>query len=352
MDNNDVIKALNKVMDPELNKSLVALNMVQNIKIDNDNITLDIELTTPACPLKDTIKKSVVEALTAIGAKQVNVNMTSRVVASKKTGVGNFIDSSAFEGIKNIIPVYSTKGGVGKSTIAVNLAVALAKSGAKVALLDIDVYGPSIPRMLGITAKNKPQMFGNKIVPVEKHGIFAMSLGMLMSDSGQPVIWRGPITNSAVKQLFEDVAWEDIDYMIVDMPPGTGDIQITFAQNVPAAGAIFITSPQNISIDDTIKGIRMFQKMNVPILGIINNMVYFVCPKCGEKTAIFPKGNFEKRMHELNIKILGELPLEPTIASCADNGIPVVIEHSDSDTAKTFISISETVAASLSVLNH
>lgn len=347
MNEQDVRQALSKVMDPELGKDIVSLDMVRDIKIDKNKVSFELVLTTPACPLKDTMQKDSENALKAIGAKEIEVRMGSEVPKAKEFKVSQFIDAAAYEPIKNIIPVYSAKGGVGKSTVAANLAAALAIDGAKVGLMDLDVYGPSIPRMFGIS--EPPRVLGEKLLPLDAYGVKVMSLGFLFKDSKEPVIWRGPLANSAVKQLFEDVLWEDIDYLIVDMPPGTSDVQITFAQNVPAVGAVFVTTPQQVAWDDTLKGIKMFEKLGIPALGVVNNMGYLICPKCGERIELHPKSFMEADMKEMHIPLLADIPLEPQVSIQSDMGVPAVLKDSDSHAKEAFMQLAETVAAKVSM---
>lgn len=339
--------ALKNVMDPELGNNIVDLGMAENIRVEDNEVTFDLVLTTPACPLKNRMRGDAEKALTAAGASKVTVNFKSRV-KDHKTGSGSvaFIDPKVFENIKNIVPVYSTKGGVGKSTVAVNLAVSLAKTGANVGLLDLDVYGPSVPRMLRAT--KKPVSFNNKLAPVRHHGVSMMSVGLLLESPDKPVIWRGPLVNSLIKQFFEDVEWDELDYLVVDLPPGTGDVQITFAQNVPITSAVFVTTPQLVALDDTVKGINMFRMMNVPVHGIVENMAYFKCPHCGERTKVFPNSDFERRMVELGLEVFGRLPLDPMTAESGDMGDPIVVAYPDSDSAKEFDIIAGKVAAAIS----
>ncbi len=350
MDLQQAMDALKNVMDPELHKNIVELGMAANVKVggaDGGEVEFDLVLTTPACPLKNTMRKDAEEALTKAGATKVTVNFTSRV-KDHKTGTAApsaFIDPGAFRDIKNIIPVYSTKGGVGKSTVAVNLAVSLAKTGAKTGLLDLDVYGPSVPRMMRAT--QRPYTVGEKLMPVRVHGVSMMSLGLLLEDPDKPVIWRGPLTNSVIKQFFEDVEWEELDYLVVDLPPGTGDVQITFAQNVPITTSVFVTTPQLVALDDTVKGIQMFKMMNVPVHGVVENMAYFKCPHCGEVTKIFPSSEFERRMKDLGLEVYGRLPIDPVTAESGDMGDPIVVAFPESDTAIEFEKIAGNVAAAI-----
>jgi len=347
MNEQEVRKALSGVMDPELGKDIVSLDMVRDIKIDGKKVSFELVLTTPACPLKDTMKKDSEEALKAIGFEEIKVKMGHEVPKAKEFKVSQFIDAAAYEPIKNIIPVYSAKGGVGKSTVAANLAVALSKDGAKVGLMDLDVYGPSIPRMFGIT--DPPRVLGEKLLPVDAYDVKVMSLGFLFKDSKEPVIWRGPLANSAVKQLFEDVLWEDIDYLVVDMPPGTSDIQITFAQNVPAVGAVFVTTPQQVAWDDTLKGIKMFEKLGIPALGVVNNMGYLICPKCGEHIDLHPKSFMEADLKEMNLPLLADIPMEPQVSIQSDMGVPAVLGNEESTANKAFMELAGSVAAKVSL---
>lgn len=346
MTEQDVLKALKNVMDPELGKNIVDLKMVRNIRIDGNKVAFDFYLTTPACPLKDVMRKDAEQALAGLGVKEVEIEFKSDLKSHGKASEQSFINPDAFQSIKNIIPVYSAKGGVGKSTVAVNLAASLSESGAKVGLLDMDVYGPSVPRMLAVD--ESPTQFGNKLIPIKRYGISLMSIGLLIGGKENPVIWRAPLVNNFVREVFEAVEWEELDYLVVDLPPGTGDVQITFAQNVPIAGTVFVTTPQSVALDDTIKGIHMFRKMHIPVLGVVRNMSYFECAHCGKKTHIFPDADFDKMVKEWNVPLLGELPIDPQIAQSAEDGKPVVLEFPDSVTAKAFEGLSCAIAASVS----
>lgn len=345
MDAQQVLEALKTVMDPELGNNIVDLGMAKNVRVNGSEVEFDLELTTPACPLKHTMQADSEKALKAIGATKVTVNFTSKVRDHKSGQGSDFINPSSFVKIKNIVPVYSTKGGVGKSTVAVNLAVALAGSGASVGLLDLDVYGPSVPRMLRAT--QRPVMNGKKIVPVNLAGVAMMSVGLLLESPDKPVVWRGPLANSLVKQFFEDVDWPELDYLVVDLPPGTGDVQITFAQNVPITTTVFVTTPQLVALDDTVKGIRMFEMMNVPAGGVVENMAYFKCPHCGEKTNVFPNSDFDVRMKDLGLEVFGRLPIDPVTAESGDMGDPVVNAFPESETAAQFREIAGKVAAAI-----
>src|SRR5471032_2075420 len=320
-----VLAALSNVEEPDLKKDLVTLNMVEDVQIDGNKVSFSIILTTPACPLKAMIENACRNAILYFISKEavVNVKMTSRVTSQKNTGV---------PGVKNIIAVASGKGGVGKSTVAVNLALGLAKTGAKVGLIDADIYGPSIPIMFGLEgARPKAGQIEGKtrIEPIEKYGIKLLSIGFF-TDPNQPVPWRGPMVSTAVKQLFNDADWGDLDYLIVDLPPGTGDIHITVTQSFPVTGAVIVTTPQNVALADARKGIGMFMMnaINVPILGIVENMSYFTPAELPEnKYYIFGCGGGEKLANQLDVPFLGEIPLVKSISDSGDAGKPVVLDE-------------------------
>lgn len=344
-----VIDALKKVIDPDLKKDLVTLNMVKEVKVEGKNINVVIELTTPACPLKDVIQQDCISELKKANpeAEKINVTMTAKVIANQ-----NSIKAQILPGVKNTIAVASGKGGVGKSTVAVNLAVGLAREGAKVGLIDADIYGPSVPTMLGIS--EKPKIYQDtataKMVPLENFGIKVMSIGFLIDDDS-PVIWRGPMASGAIKQFMSDVHWDELDYLIFDLPPGTGDIQLTLVQTIPLTGAVVVTTPQDVSLIDVRKALRMFQRVNVPILGIVENMSYFIAPDTGKKYNIFGNGGGEKLAAELHLKLLGQIPINQSIREGGDAGKPVVISEPDSEQAKTFLELSRNLAAQISINN-
>ncbi|RMD99546.1 MAG: DUF971 domain-containing protein [Deltaproteobacteria bacterium] len=337
---NEVLEALRSVRDPDLGKDIVTLGFVKNLAIKDGEVRFDIELTTPACPVKDLLEvqaRKCVEALP--GVRRVSVSMTSNVPGG---GVGN---APALEGVKTLIAVASGKGGVGKSTVTSNLAVALAQTGARVGLLDGDVYGPSIPAMFGIT---DPPEFSSRqrIKPVEKYGVGIMSLGFLLHDDS-PVIWRGPMATRLIQQFLRDVDWGDLDYLLIDLPPGTGDIQLTLTQSAPLTGAVIVTTPQDVALQIARKGLRMFQQVNVPILGIVENMSTFVCPHCNEATPIFREGGGRKVSAELGLPLLGEIPLDPELVIGGDEGIPIVVRKPDAPAAQAYRSITGKMAAQL-----
>ncbi|MGE5680604.1 MAG: iron-sulfur cluster carrier protein ApbC [Bacillota bacterium] len=343
----NLLKSLKKVNDPDLHRDLVSLDMIKNIKIDGNDVSFDVELTTPACPLKDKIKNDCIQAIKSDNPQvgNINVNMTSRV--------RNHSDArkeQILPGVKNTIAVASGKGGVGKSTVAVNLAVALAKDGAKVGLLDADIYGPSIPLMLGVNEKPRleAQHEGAKMMPLENYGIKLMSIGFLIDDQ-TPVIWRGPMASGAVKQFMSDVNWGELDYLIFDLPPGTGDIQLTLVQTIPLTGAIIVTTPQEVSLIDARKGLAMFSRVNVPLLGIVENMSYFVAPDTGKKYDIFGTGGGQKLSEETNVPFLGGMPIDPRIRIGGDKGVPIVYDLAESEYAKIIQEISRNLAAQISI---
>ena len=344
-----ILNALKRVNDPDLHKDLVTLKMIDNIQVNENKISVDVILTTPACPLKDKIQQDCENAIKEDfpEAKEITIKMTSKVAAH-----ANEVKDAILPGVKNTIAIASGKGGVGKSTIAVNLAVALAKDGAKVGLIDADIYGPSIPLMMGI--KEKPRVYQDKetmkMLPLENFGIKLMSIGFLIDDNA-PVIWRGPMASGAVKQFLSDVSWGELDYLIFDMPPGTGDIQLTLAQTIPLTGAVIVTTPQEVSLIDARKGLKMFHRVNVPVLGIIENMSYFIAPDTGIKYDIFGNGGGENLSAELEAPFLGGIPIDPRIRIGGDKGIPIVFDIPDSEHAKIIYSIARKLAAQISIRN-
>ena len=343
-----VLNALKNVNDPDLNKDLVSLNMVKESKLDNNKLYVTVELTTPACPLKDKIKSDCEEALKReFPDEELIVNLTANVNAHK-----NQQKAAILPGVKNTIAVASGKGGVGKSTVAVNLAVALAKEGARVGLIDADIYGPSIPLMLGVD--KKPQIFQDsstqKMIPLEKYNVKLMSIGFLIGED-DPVIWRGPMASGAIKQFMSDVNWGELDYLLFDLPPGTGDIQLTLVQTIPLTGAIIVTTPQPVSLIDAQKGLKMFSRVNVPVLGIIENMSYFIAPDTGNRYDIFGSGGGEKLAGNLNTKFLGGIPIDPRIREGGDNGKPIVNEIPDSEESRKISEIGRQLAAQISINN-
>lgn len=349
MTRDEIIGALSKIKDPDLHKDIVSLGFVKKVEVTDHKIDIEIQLTTPACPVRDDMKRQAVEEVRRLGfAGDVSVSMTSQVV-----GHANQIKEQILPGVKNTIAVASGKGGVGKSTVAVNLAVALSNDGAKVGIVDADVYGPSLPLMLGVTDKPETERVDEnkfKIQPIEKFGIKMMSVGFLV-DTETPMIWRGPMASGALKQFMTDVIWGDLDYMIFDLPPGTGDVQLTLVQSIPLTGAVIVTTPQDVSLADVRRGVRMFQKVNVPIAGIIENMSYFVCSHCGQREDIFSHGGGKKTAEAFGVPFLGEIPIYTPIRVGGDTGRPIVMTEPESEQAKMIRSVSRQLAAQISIAN-
>ncbi len=340
-----VLDALRVVRDPDLHRDIVALDFVKEVKIDGTSISVNVELTTPACPVRDDLKSAAVRAIKdAIPeAGMVTVEMSSRVTQRTER-----IQREILPGVKNTIAVASGKGGVGKSTVSVNLAVALAQDGARVGLVDADVYGPSIPLMMGITGR--PAVRNQRLQPMENWGVKVMSIGFLV-DPMQAVIWRGPMASGAIKQFMTDVEWGDLDYLVFDLPPGTGDIQLTLVQTIPLTGAVIVTTPQDISLADARKGYVMFEKVNVPILGLIENMSYYVCSHCGHREEIFDNGGGRRAAEELGIPFLGEIPIVTRIRVSGDSGKPVVLEEETGGPGECIKKIARNMAAQVSIRN-
>lgn len=339
--------ALSNVIEPDLGQDLITLNMVFDIEVRGKDVSFTVNLTTPACPLKAEIERACINAVKHLVDMDahVTVNMTANVQKTRVDGQG---DQSLVSEVANIIAIASGKGGVGKSTIAVNLAIALAQAGAKVGLVDTDIYGPSIPMMFGVNERPDISV-RRKIVPLEKYGVKILSMGFMV-DPDQAVIWRGPMVSSAVRQFLSDAEWGDLDYLLLDLPPGTGDIQLTIVQNVPLTGAVVVSTPQDVALEDARKGVAMFKKVNVPILGIVENMAWFMDP-AGNKHHIFGKDGARKLAASLEIPFLGEVPLEQSIREGGDEGLPVVLRNPESAGAKAFVEISEKTAQSISIRN-
>ena len=336
-----VLDALRAIKDPDLHKDIVALGFVKNVRIDGSRVALTIELTTPACPVKDMMRDQAHAILTGLGASRVEVEMTAQVRAVRSDGT-----RAPVEGVKNIIAVGAGKGGVGKTTVAVNLAVALARRGSRVALLDADMYGPNVPIMLGLRTQLETE--GKKILPAEKYGLQAVSIGFLTPDDS-PIIWRGPMLHGAVTQFFRDVRWKDVDYLIVDMPPGTGDIALSLSQSVPVAGAVVVTTPQVVALSDTRRAVQMYRKLNIPVIGLIENMSHFVCPQCSHESDIFGKGGGESMAAELSVPFLGRIPLYEPVRSGGDSGVPIVVAEPDSAASRALIAAADRAAQQVSI---
>jgi ATP-binding protein involved in chromosome partitioning len=337
-----VLDVLRTVQDPDLHKDIVALGFVKDVKIQGGEVDFTIQLTTPACPVRDQMKEEAETKVKALpGVSAARATMTADVRA--RGGFGR----QAIPGIRNIIAVGAGKGGVGKSTTAVNLAVALRLKGARVGLIDADVYGPNIPQMLGTT--EQPE--GNeekKIIPIEAHGLKVISMGMMVPPD-QPIIWRGPMLHSAIQQFMGGVVWGELDYLVVDLPPGTGDITLSMAQSVPVAGAVVVTTPQGVSVSDVRKAVAMFRQLNIPVLGAVENMSYFACPHCNERTDIFGHGGGAKMAQELGIPFLGEVPIDTRVRTGGDEGTPIVEAFPDAPAAKALAEVAGKVAAQISI---
>ena len=334
----DVKSALAAVVDPNTNKDFVSSKAVKNIRVDGGNVALDIELGYPAKSQAAGIRAAVVDALRKLpGVTDASVNVTSKILShAVQRGL------KVMPNVKNIIAVASGKGGVGKSTTAVNLALALAAEGAKVGLLDADIYGPSQPMMLGVTGR--PQSLDGKTMePLENHGVQVSSIGFMI-DPDEPMVWRGPMVTQALQQLLEQTNWKDVDYLVVDMPPGTGDIQLTLSQKVPVTGAVIVTTPQDIALLDARKGLKMFEKVGIPIIGVVENMSTHICSNCGHVEAIFGQGGGEKMCADFHVDFLGKLPLQLSIREQTDSGTPTVVAEPDGAVAAIYKDIARKVA--------
>jgi len=340
-----VLDALRVVQDPDLHRDIVDLEFVKNLRIEGGAVKFDVQLTTPACPVKEDLKAQAHQAVNAIpGVTSVEVNMTAQVTRSasaKKTDL--------LKDVRHVIAVASGKGGVGKSTATANLAVALAQTGAQVGVLDADIYGPSTSMMFKV--REAPVLDDNqKLHPVVVNGIKVVSMAMF-ADEEKPVIWRGPMVSQMIQNFVHNVVWGQLDYLLIDMPPGTGDVQLTLTQSAPLSGGVIVTTPQDVSVLDAKKGLKMFQKVSVPVLGIIENMSYFICDNCEKKHYIFRQGGGRRISDSLGLPFLGEIPLEPDVAVGGDSGVPIVEKNPDSASAKAYRDISGAIAAQLSIMS-
>jgi ATP-binding protein involved in chromosome partitioning len=343
VDESAVLAALRKVVDPDLGRDIVSLGFIKDLRIDGGNVSFKVELTTPACPVKEKLRSECVEAVRSIpGVESTTVEMTASV---RRAGS----ESSVLGDVLNIVAVASGKGGVGKSTVAINLALALKDSGASVGLLDADVYGPSMAMMFGL--EGGPGMTAAKrFVPMEGHGVKVMSMGVLL-DPDRPVIWRGPMVHNLLQQFVGQVEWGPLDYLVIDLPPGTGDAQLSISQIVSISGAVIVTTPQDISLLDARKGLQTFRQLKVPVLGIVENMSYFICPHCNERTEIFRHGGGRRASEELGVPFLGEIPIDPKVAVSGDEGKPILLSAPDSAVAVAYRALAGQVAAALSKLS-
>ncbi len=338
-----VLAALGTVQDPDLHRDLVTLGMIEDVAIEGGRVSFTLVLTTSACPLKGQIEDDCRRAVSAIpGVAEVHLHTISRVRKPKDPTA----DRKALEGVGHVIAVGSGKGGVGQSTVAANLAIALAQTGSTVGLLDGDIYGPNLPRMLGVN--RQPYQRDGKIVPLEAHGVRFMSMGLLV-DQGEAVVWRGPMLHGAIKSFLHDVDWSGCDYLIVDLPPGTGDVQLSLIQQTVVTGAVVVTTPSTVAIEDAVKAIAMFGKLQVPVLGVVENMSYFVCPNCHERHAVFSTGTGQERALAMGIPFLGAIPLHGEVRAGGDTGRPVVVSQPESPYAQSLRAIAGTLAQRVSI---
>jgi ATP-binding protein involved in chromosome partitioning len=337
-----VLEALRQVQEPELGGNLVSREMVRDLRIDGTSVAFTVELTTPACPLKDQIEADIRSVLVPLGATSVAVGWDAVVRRAAPRQAGQLLP-----GVRNIVAVASGKGGVGKSTVSVNLAVALAQSGARVGLLDADITGPNIPQMIGATGQPQASE-ANRILPLERHGVKVISIALFVPE-GQPVVWRGPLVGGAISQFLRDVEWGELDYLIVDLPPGTSDAQLTLAQAVPISGAVLVTTPQDVALSDVRKALAMFRRVSVPVIGVVENMTAFVCPHCGETTEIFGRGGGERFAADEGLDFLGGVPIDVTVRQGGDVGVPAVAQREPGPAAEALRAIAGLVAARMSI---
>ena len=338
-----VLGSLKKVIDPELHKDIVSMGMIKDLSINDGKVAFTLELTTPACPFNSDIERDARAAISSLGVTDLNMRVTARVMEGRALNLDELLP-----GVKNIIAVASGKGGVGKTTVSVNLALSLAKTGAKVGLLDADIYGPSVPLMLGLKAQ--PEVVDNKIQPPEMAGVKVISMGFFYEQSQQAGIYRGPIVSGIVKQFLTDVNWGDLDYLIIDLPPGTGDAPLTIAQTIPITGILIVTTPQDVAMNVAVKAVGMFNKLNVPIIGVVENMSYLKCPHCDEQIYLFGQGGGKKISEDFKIPFIGEIPLHQQIRAGSDTGKPTVLSEPDSFQAQAFDKSAKTVAGRISIL--
>jgi ATP-binding protein involved in chromosome partitioning len=340
-----VERALSTVMEPELHRDLMTLRMVQDIRVEGPVASMRIVLTTPACPLKDRIHKDVEAAVvgTVPGVERVEITWDANVTSTR--GVPG---RQEIPGVRNMVAISAGKGGVGKTTVSVNVALALLQAGARVGLLDADVYGPNVPIMLGM--HGQPETAGQRIIPLTAYGLKAMSIGLILKPD-QAVVWRGPMLSGAIRQFLYDVEWGELDYLVIDLPPGTGDAQLSLAQSIPLTGSVIVTTPQDVSIADVSRGIQMFRQLKVPVLGIVENMTGFVCSHCGETTDIFGSGGGRELAGRYRVPYLGEIPLDPRIRIGGGDGQPIMVAAPDSPMSAVFRDVASHIAAEVSKEN-
>ncbi len=346
VDSPTVLEALKVVKDPDLHRDIVSLGFIKDLKIEDGRVAFTIELTTPACPVKDQMRDQARAAVMGIpGVASVDVRMDARVREAASVDAAR----SPLAGVKNVIAVGAGKGGVGKTTVAVNLAIALAECGSKVGIIDGDIYGPNVPLMLGMKAELVTD--GKKIIPAEKFGLQVISMGFLTKDDA-PIIWRGPMLHGAIQQFFREVRWDALDYLIVDLPPGTGDVALSLSQTVPVAGAIVVTTPQQVSLADSRRALAMYKKLNIPSLGLVENMSYFVCPSCSHEADIFGHGGGAALAEELGVPFLGRIPIYQPIREGSDSGVPLLVGDPQSAAARAFVEVAERAAAQVSIASY
>jgi ATP-binding protein involved in chromosome partitioning len=347
LDRDAVLNALRVVIDPDLRRDIVTLGFVKNVQIAGERVSFTIELTTPACPVKDQMRDQAVAAVRGLpGVAAVDVQLTAAVRSASAPETGR----PPLPGVKNVIAVGAGKGGVGKTTVAVNLALALAKCGSRVGLLDGDLYGPNIPIMMGITTQLTTNA-QRQIVPAEKYGVQVISIGFMTKDD-DAIIWRGPMLHGAIQQFFREVAWTNLDYLIIDMPPGTGDVALSLSQTVPVVGSVVVTTPQQVSLADSRRAVKMYQKLNIPTLGLVENMSYYTCVNCHHEADIFGHGGGEALAAEMKVPFLGRLPIYQPIREGSDSGVPLVVAEPASAAARAFLTLAERAAAQVSIAAH
>jgi ATP-binding protein involved in chromosome partitioning len=344
-----VLEALKVVHDPDLRRDIVSLGFIKQLSVDpQGRVAFVIELTTPACPVKDELREKARAAVLQLpGVTSVDIEMTAAVrAAAVPEGTRQTVP-----GVKNVIAVGAGKGGVGKTTVAVNLAIALARTGSRVGMIDGDIYGPNVPIMLGLRQAQLTADEQGRILPAEKYGIQVISMGFMTPDDSA-VIWRGPMLHGAIQQFFRQAVWDDLDYLIVDMPPGTGDVALSLSQTVPVSGAIVVTTPQQVSLADTRRAIRMYQKLNIRTLGLVENMSYFACPDCGHESDIFGRGAGEDLAREMSVPFLGRIPIYQPIRIGSDEGVPIVVSEPESAVGRAFLAAAEQAAAQVSIASY
>lgn len=339
-----ILAALRAVVDPDIGRDVVSLGFVRDVAVDEGRVTCLLELATPTCPTTERLREDAAAAVRAVpGVRSVEVTLGSRIRSASAPSTGK----TPTPGVKNVIAVGAGKGGVGKTTVSVNLALALARCGARVGILDGDIYGPNVPIMLGLS-ETQLATDGRQIIPAEKYGVQVVSIGFLTSDDA-PIIWRGPMLHQAIRQFFQDVAWRDLDYLIIDMPPGTGDVALSLGQTVPVVGAIVVTTPQQVSLADSRRAVRMYQKLGIPTMGVVENMSYYDCPNCHHESDIFGHGGGEGLAGDMGIPFLGRLPIYQPIREGGDSGVPLVVAEPASAAARAFLTVAERAAAQVAI---